>query len=404
MFILEFTNFQPSKNRPRPGDWTCPSCGFSNFQRRTACFRCSYPSSSAQGGQSDTSNVMYSFPPSLQSAPMSSYMSSASSQPSQSTRSSTMPGSVPFRAGDWKCGSEGCGYHNFAKNVSCLRCGASRAQAALIADSTGGLSTPASMSNMSSMYSTPSHHQSESIGSSIFNSSQFPPSQAYPAPLTSSNNLPSQSYAPHAPHGGQSYGGPQGMNNNMGGMNMGGGKGGPQMESGDWTCVSCGYVNFRRRNNCLRCNNFNPSLIAPGGGGMMGHPHSMMRGQQHQQQHQHQQQQQHQLSMLDTSIVDPFLGDDEKAPHSHSRIPQSAGAVPSSSFLTRSMNNLSLGPLTSQYGSHGGGGGYGTIGGGPMTAPPVVSDDEYEYGSRSASAVDRLGSGGFFSHRTGQDD
>src|SRR5271163_2933625 len=50
------------------------------------------------------------------------------------------PGSVPFRAGDWKCGSEGCGYHNFAKNVSCLRCGASRAQAALIADSTGGLS------------------------------------------------------------------------------------------------------------------------------------------------------------------------------------------------------------------------------------------------------------------------
>ncbi|MBE7158027.1 MAG: hypothetical protein INR62_06270 [Rhodospirillales bacterium] len=37
------TPFPPSKNRPRPGDWTCPSCGFSNFQRRTACFRCSFP-------------------------------------------------------------------------------------------------------------------------------------------------------------------------------------------------------------------------------------------------------------------------------------------------------------------------------------------------------------------------
>src|SRR4051812_2421836 len=37
------TPFPPSKNRPRPGDWNCPSCGFSNFQRRTACFRCSYP-------------------------------------------------------------------------------------------------------------------------------------------------------------------------------------------------------------------------------------------------------------------------------------------------------------------------------------------------------------------------
>ena len=44
-------------------------------------------------------------------------------------------GMVPFRAGDWKCGSEGCGYHNFAKNVSCLRCGASRAGAAVVADS-----------------------------------------------------------------------------------------------------------------------------------------------------------------------------------------------------------------------------------------------------------------------------
>lgn len=44
-------------------------------------------------------------------------------------------GMVPFRAGDWKCGSEGCGYHNFAKNINCLRCGASRAGAAVVADS-----------------------------------------------------------------------------------------------------------------------------------------------------------------------------------------------------------------------------------------------------------------------------
>ena len=49
-------------------------------------------------------------------------------------------GMVPFRAGDWKCGSDGCGYHNFAKNVSCLRCGASRASAAVVAES--GFSSP----------------------------------------------------------------------------------------------------------------------------------------------------------------------------------------------------------------------------------------------------------------------
>jgi hypothetical protein len=44
-------------------------------------------------------------------------------------------GPVPFRAGDWKCGNEVCGYHNFAKNVCCLRCGSSRAGAAMVADS-----------------------------------------------------------------------------------------------------------------------------------------------------------------------------------------------------------------------------------------------------------------------------
>lgn len=44
-------------------------------------------------------------------------------------------GVVPFRAGDWKCGSEGCGYHNFAKNINCLRCGAPRSGAAVVADS-----------------------------------------------------------------------------------------------------------------------------------------------------------------------------------------------------------------------------------------------------------------------------
>ena len=44
-------------------------------------------------------------------------------------------GAVPFRAGDWKCGENGCGYHNFAKNTACLRCGASRAGAAVVADS-----------------------------------------------------------------------------------------------------------------------------------------------------------------------------------------------------------------------------------------------------------------------------
>src|SRR5215469_8220009 len=57
------TPFPPSKNRPRPGDWTCPSCGFSNFQRRTACFRCSYPAIHSAPTPADPMAYQYGYPP-----------------------------------------------------------------------------------------------------------------------------------------------------------------------------------------------------------------------------------------------------------------------------------------------------------------------------------------------------
>lgn len=126
--------FPPSKNRPRPGDWTCPSCGFSNFQRRTACFRCSFPAVSAPGGDPmGYSNYGYGTP---QLMPPHHHIGHHGGHGMGHGRGMGGGGGmVPFRAGDWKCGSEGCGYHNFAKNVSCLRCGASRAGAAVVADS-----------------------------------------------------------------------------------------------------------------------------------------------------------------------------------------------------------------------------------------------------------------------------
>lgn len=142
------TPFPPSKNRPRPGDWTCPSCGFSNFQRRTACFRCSFPLNGAPdqysygggggggyGGGFGHPGMMH-HPPHMGHGPMMGHVRGGAAG----------GGAVPFRAGDWKCGGEGCNYHNFAKNVSCLRCGASRAGAAVVADSAfpspGQIETP----------------------------------------------------------------------------------------------------------------------------------------------------------------------------------------------------------------------------------------------------------------------
>lgn len=131
------TPFPPSKNRPRPGDWTCPSCGFSNFQRRTACFRCSFPAmgSGPQGGGGGGDVGGYGYggygPPAMMPPPPHG------GHHGHMGHGGRMGGSgvVPFRAGDWKCGNEVCGYHNFAKNVCCLRCGASRAGAAVVADS-----------------------------------------------------------------------------------------------------------------------------------------------------------------------------------------------------------------------------------------------------------------------------
>ncbi|KAF2646805.1 hypothetical protein P280DRAFT_495060, partial [Massarina eburnea CBS 473.64] len=134
------TPFPPSKNRPRPGDWNCPSCGFSNFQRRTACFRCSFPAMQgppgdpmAYGGGYGYSHPSMMGPPQHQMGHGHGHGMGHGGHGHGHMRGGT--GVVPFRAGDWKCGENGCGYHNFAKNVQCLRCGASRAGAAVVADS-----------------------------------------------------------------------------------------------------------------------------------------------------------------------------------------------------------------------------------------------------------------------------
>jgi hypothetical protein len=185
------TPFPPSKNRPRPGDWTCPSCGFSNFQRRTACFRCSFPAVGAAptGDMGYGGGYGYGGPPMIP-PPQAHHMGGGGGgHHGHGGGHGRMGGSgvVPFRAGDWKCGNEACGYHNFAKNVCCLRCGASRAGAAVVADSgyPGSQMEPASgfQHNMGqgSMAGTPG-----------------------PGPFASS----ASSFTPAGPYSSQHFGGP----------------------------------------------------------------------------------------------------------------------------------------------------------------------------------------------------
>ncbi|EFY88001.1 RNA binding protein (Arp), putative [Metarhizium acridum CQMa 102] len=183
------TPFPPSKNRPRPGDWTCPSCGFSNFQRRTACFRCSFPAAGSGPGGADAAGG-YGYgggygPPAMMPPPPHG----GHHGPMGHGGRMGGGGVVPFRAGDWKCGNEACGYHNFAKNVCCLRCGASRAGAAVVADS----GYPSPMDNPSqysmaqgSMAGTPgpgTFHSGNSFGSGAGYNQHFggPPSHFLPA-------------------------------------------------------------------------------------------------------------------------------------------------------------------------------------------------------------------------------
>lgn len=162
------TPFPSSKNRPRPGDWTCPSCGFSNFQRRTACFRCSFPAASAvaihesmfsnsstggrRGGgnlgakgydkmgynnNSSThtginTNIYGNGFADMFGGDVHSNMHMNNVNVSGQATNNPYGGNrgygnnVPFRAGDWKCAVETCQYHNFAKNLCCLRCGSAK--------------------------------------------------------------------------------------------------------------------------------------------------------------------------------------------------------------------------------------------------------------------------------------
>lgn len=126
------TPFPPSKNRPRPGDWTCPSCGFSNFQRRTACFRCSYPAASAGPPSDPTLAYSYGYPPAP--PPMMSQNNYHTQGALQGRSMNALGATAPFRPGDWRCPVPDCLYHNFAKNVSCLRCGAPRVNAQAISE------------------------------------------------------------------------------------------------------------------------------------------------------------------------------------------------------------------------------------------------------------------------------
>lgn len=236
------TSFPSSKNRPRPGDWTCPSCGFSNFQRRTACFRCSYqPMNGVQKPEHNQSNgqsFMYNNIPNygIQS-PYENHHQNTNNGYHNHNSNNNNPrhgkqngsSSVPFRAGDWKCSKEGCNYHNFAKNLTCLKCGAPRSTAAVVAEpnyhgnqnyrnhyqqlKNSGVINSAPHGGIRK-FSAPPTSTPSGGGGYRRASFQQQPQQAYPFYSQPQQQQPESNYVAHPPPQEQSSGYPTSMYNN----------------------------------------------------------------------------------------------------------------------------------------------------------------------------------------------
>ncbi|KAG5520002.1 hypothetical protein PMAC_001078 [Pneumocystis sp. 'macacae'] len=244
--------FPSSKNKPRPGDWNCPFCGFSNFQRRTVCFRCSFSTYSAN--MNNDPMMTYSYP---SYGGNMSLTSSVSNQDTLlhsyplATRTSAQGGNVPFRAGDWKCKTEGCGYHNFAKNAICLKCGANKSTSIVTADYNNSLPTTTSQ--------IPQQPIANPLNFHFSNSKHFtylPPIQQIPL-----NTIHGNFYGPsisaslplkqsHVSTNNESV-----IQNNENIINKEkiATNTNNEKKANDWHCTSCFFVNFKHRSTCLLC-------------------------------------------------------------------------------------------------------------------------------------------------------
>lgn len=132
-----------SRSNVKPGDWDCPSCQFSNFASRTACFKCrtpkdgdSFGSGGRMGGGGGGGGIRDMRPgdwvcPKCQFHNFSSRgMCYKCNSPREGGRAMGGGGGgggggmngprSGMRAGDWEC--QQCQFHNFASRDQCFKC------------------------------------------------------------------------------------------------------------------------------------------------------------------------------------------------------------------------------------------------------------------------------------------
>mmetsp|Transcript_109354 Transcript_109354/g.314944 ORF Transcript_109354/g.314944 Transcript_109354/m.314944 type:complete len:353 (-) Transcript_109354:89-1147(-) len=156
-----------------------------------------------------------------------------------------MAGTMP---GDWNCPN--CGDHQFARNVSCRKCGTPK-------DSSGGCSGYGG-----SMMAGFGGVAAGGMGGGARLGDWNCPSCS---DLQFARNSSCRRCGTPKPMGGGCGGGM------MGGSGMGGCCGGGDMRPGDWMCPSCGDHQFARNDVCRRCGSGKPGGAgAVGGGGCFG--------------------------------------------------------------------------------------------------------------------------------------
>jgi len=181
------------------GDWNCASCGDHQFARNMACRKCGAPKSDGSTEASPAPMIPFAGKGKFKKAVPDAFgMGSKAS-------------SASVEQGDWFCAS--CNDHQFARNIACRKCGASRPDDA--EDASGAFSL-----------------QGSGGAAKLFQ--QVAAQPAFP-----------------------SFGG-------------GGGGGAQQAMQGDWNCPACGDHQFARNQQCRKCGTPKDGFGAAAAGGGKG--------------------------------------------------------------------------------------------------------------------------------------
>lgn len=204
----------------KPGDWDCPSCQHLNFARRTECRNCGAAKESSESGGSFNSGG-------------GSFNSGGG------------------RPGDWVCPTATCRFNNFAKNRSCLKCGALKS-----GGGDGGRSHPY---DRSGSYNSHSDYGGDyGYGNSGGGGGGFGNNMKKGDWMCTCGELVFAS-RPACRQCGAAKPTPAQGGHNEGSGNAGGGYGGKfGGKPGDWNCPDCGELCFASRTHCRKCNTPKP--------------------------------------------------------------------------------------------------------------------------------------------------